>query len=400
MRAQHLLITAIVLSACRDALEPPHLERSPAAANLRGAYEVIDLGTLGGTTSEAFSINARSQVVGSSQTASGETHAFLWENGVMKDLGTLGGDSSVAHVINEAGDVAGLSRDNTGAMRAVLWTGGRALDLGPARLLFGRTLRLSDAGHVVWTAPTASASGFQATLWDGSQVIDLGTLGGESSFHAAVNSRGQVVGWADSPSGERAFLWENGVMRDLGALNGRRSSASDINERGVVTGNYEDAAGIPRAFLWDGVMTDIGSLPNINIGHDEVSLGVALNARNQVIGTSVPRFFTDLWRGFIWENGVMRPLGPLPNVGGQERVAALNDRGQVIGVVVRFSSTRVFPWLWQDGVISPLPTLSADPFSNQNAVVAINNAGEIAGWSRNSSRVRRAALWRPSLPAR
>jgi probable HAF family extracellular repeat protein len=40
---------------------------------------MIDLGTLGGTYSYAITINERGQVLGYSFTASGEFHAFLWE---------------------------------------------------------------------------------------------------------------------------------------------------------------------------------------------------------------------------------------------------------------------------------------------------------------------------------
>jgi probable HAF family extracellular repeat protein len=44
-------------------------------------YTIIDLGTLGGSRSVAYSINARGQVVGDSGTAAGAQHAFLWEAG-------------------------------------------------------------------------------------------------------------------------------------------------------------------------------------------------------------------------------------------------------------------------------------------------------------------------------
>ena len=62
-------------------------------------YQIIDLGTLDGTETEAHLINNRGQVVGHSGS-----HAFLWEKGVMTDLGTLpGGDYSFAYAINERG---------------------------------------------------------------------------------------------------------------------------------------------------------------------------------------------------------------------------------------------------------------------------------------------------------
>ncbi|HEY5730708.1 MAG TPA: hypothetical protein VIS72_11690, partial [Anaerolineales bacterium] len=54
-------------------------------------YSIVDLGILGGDSSRAQDINERGQIVGESTNPSGDTHAFLWKNGVMIDLGTLGG---------------------------------------------------------------------------------------------------------------------------------------------------------------------------------------------------------------------------------------------------------------------------------------------------------------------
>jgi probable HAF family extracellular repeat protein len=59
---------------------------------------MVDLGTLGGTTSYAYACSSDgSVIVGMSYTVAAYAHAFRWtQAGGMVDLGTLGGTSSVA----------------------------------------------------------------------------------------------------------------------------------------------------------------------------------------------------------------------------------------------------------------------------------------------------------------
>ena len=71
-----------------------------------------DLGTLGGASSVAYG-TSYGVVVGESQTASGQTHAFtasVWgpSNGTMTDLGTLGGTWSAAYSVHQ-GSIVGAS---------------------------------------------------------------------------------------------------------------------------------------------------------------------------------------------------------------------------------------------------------------------------------------------------
>jgi len=75
---------------------------------------MIDLSTLGGTTSVGVSINATGQIVGYSTTASNTLEcAFLYTGGNVSSLGTPGGEGSWAYSINASGQVVGIRSYNS-----------------------------------------------------------------------------------------------------------------------------------------------------------------------------------------------------------------------------------------------------------------------------------------------
>ena len=95
---------------------------------LGGKETGIGYDYIGGGHDEA--INERGQVVGWTNTKSGATHAFLWQNGKMTDLGTLGGKESAAPAsgpvaINDSGQVVGGAETKSGATHPFFWENGK-----------------------------------------------------------------------------------------------------------------------------------------------------------------------------------------------------------------------------------------------------------------------------------
>ena len=84
-----------------------------------GAAKATDLKTLPGDFfSEAFAINSRGQVVGVSFGGANGSHAFIYENGIMKDLNDLVGPGfpgilRSAQDINDAGQITGRVFDTS-----------------------------------------------------------------------------------------------------------------------------------------------------------------------------------------------------------------------------------------------------------------------------------------------
>jgi probable HAF family extracellular repeat protein len=244
-------------------------------ASVWAGFTPVDLGTLGGSASSAYGINASDHVVGYAYTATNEQHAFLWFNDVMQDL--HGGPQSSGNAINAAGDVAGsatFSSRHGPVVHAALWHHNKLRNLGTLGGDQGSANAINDRGQVAGTDATAQGD-FHGFRWSNGKMRDLGTLGGNISVAFGINHRGDVAGGADI--GQRdahgnpirhAFLWHNGAMLDLGTMGGLNSTADGINDAGLVVGISEDSNGRPVAFLWqDGAMFDLSGLAPTNPGY-------------------------------------------------------------------------------------------------------------------------------------
>lgn len=262
-----------------------------------GYHQVIDLGTLGGDDSEAYSINDRGQIAGKAWVSSDCVRPCLFDStggGDNLDLGTLGSSGywSLAFSVNNNGQIVGQAEDSSGSIRACLFdsTGGGAntdLALGGN---YSVAFSINDSGQIVGQAKNPSGS-TRAYLFDstgGGANTDLGTIGGNSSAASSINNSGQIVGSAANSSGYyRACLFDstgdanNNI--NLGTLNGyEHSQAYSINEKGQIAGWAYDGYGNGRACLFDpngsGNNKDLGTLGG------DWSEARSINDSNQIAG--------------------------------------------------------------------------------------------------------------------
>lgn len=348
-------------------------------------YDVFDLGTLGGNSAKPLDFNDYGKVVGSSLTASGKTHAFVWDNGVLRDLGTLGHEHSEAERINNAGLIAGtvwqrFSNDYDDGRNAIAatWLDGIGATLDSTSTVGSYAVAVNESGEIVWTV--AGHEDPSAWLWSRGAWHPLGLTYGSS-----INEHGQIVGSSgavyggDSPGLIRhAFIWENGAKRDLGLLgftpcglypdrNCGYASATSINESGQAVGFSTAADGSVHAVLWDHTtIRDLWTIPSVPTYSTS---RVVINDQGQVAGSANGE-------GFFWSGGTTRSIGSL---GGATDVVDMNEAGAVVGTSMTANGEQhAFVWTAERGMVD----LGTGPHGFTAAwVVGISYHGDIVGYT-------------------
>jgi probable HAF family extracellular repeat protein len=351
-----------------------------ASQSAQTMYNIVPLNTLGGLNGAGIGINDRGWITGSAnQQGDNVSHAALWIGGSqLVDLGALGGpgfNSAVAWPIKSNNAVVvGISdtdadqpsADNfscypfyaTGSPTGKVcngfrWANGVMTPLPPFPGGFNSyATAVNNRGEIVGWAengvadPTCNTAvqtlQFRAVIWEPDGTTkELPPLPGDSTSAAtAINDLGQVVGISGAcgiavggVSAAHSVLWQNGVPMNIGDLGGHTwNTPTAINNQGTIVGFSlpagQDGTRNFEAFLWTaaGGIQRLGKLPG-----DIRAEALGINEKNQVVGLSRGGPF--LFRAFLWQNGVMTDLNTMTVAGSQFLLYAndINDRGEITG---------------------------------------------------------------------
>jgi Predicted integral membrane proteins containing uncharacterized repeats len=237
---------------------------------------------------------------------------------------------------------------------------------------------VTHKSRVIWLAILLTSPIVVLTQPPEYTLIQLQGAGVGRAF--AINERGHIVGRL-GPFPTFAVMWDDDgsiIARD--PTPGSDSEARGINNRGQVVGYQQGLGNV----LWEDGTT---------IGLDGTDLGdispAAINSRGQIAG-AIPTPISGERHAALWENGTIVDVGVLPG-DTSSNAQAINNRGQIVGWSSSFSGVyRAF--IWDNGTMSELPGL--DGQEGQDTYASdINNRGQVVGSSGS-----RPVMWENGIP--
>jgi probable HAF family extracellular repeat protein len=232
----------------------------------------------------------------------GFSHAVVWDaNRNPTDLGTLGGTSSWANAVGDNGVVVGWSEDATGNTHAFRYTPATGMvDMGllPGTYPTAEMLAYDVSGNQVVGCGNGPTGSFDMWSWTPSGGFVTLASGGFTCAYA-VNSKGLIAGTTDVFVPSSGFTWsrKGGFVQHVGG-----EFARDINGNGIAVG---DGNGFQDGYVADlkGTVVYLPHLLPFNASSHASAWGI--NGCGDVVGSSNDPFAGEIHA--VWWPGHQCP---------------------------------------------------------------------------------------------
>jgi uncharacterized membrane protein len=285
------------------------------------------------------------------------------------------GESAGINGTDGAGTWAGYAFEG-GVGHAALWQGGQIVDLGTPLGGYSQANDVNRQGIAVGNS--MDADGFpHAVMWRNGQVVRLAEPPGGSAEANAINDDGLIVGAGGSATGEtptHALAWPADAPDryiDLGAVNGTSTYLYGVSERGVLAGT---AVGNPSSAVTGTVRRGLRTLTGTTADAETFAYGAA---GKYIVGNQST---TTTGGAVIWVSGRARLLPGQPF----DTAHAVNADGLAVG------NTDAGGAVWEG---TQRTLLTASDGGTFTMALAVTDDGRVGGWSAPAGGLGQPTVW-------
>ena len=270
-------------------------------------------------------------------------------------------------------------------------------DLGTLGGVESKAFALNSCGQVAGYATNAGNSK-RPFFRPSNSLIDLGVLSGDGTA-TSVNNSGQVVGYSPVGASNRAFIWHDdngnsandpGEMKELLPI-GAIGSAEDINDNGRVVGWIESAGGSGGTGGYAGFVWENNNFQLISGSPAHNSTKVyGINNAGTMVGED-----SDLLQGFILRNGTFTDI-PAFGTGIKSVAYAVSESDHVVGASAlnNIGTPTMHAIVWTDVPgLKDLGTLAGKTHSIAYNVAIVSGSVQVVGTSYNIESDAQAFVW-------